>query len=119
MLQSAYQQAREWLASSESQDVLRRLNNAAGKFAESVREELTTEEATEVLLTKPRALQDQVLKHEGALIKRALIQANGSVTHAASLLGMSYQALCYIIDARHKDLMKYRSPVRRRTKKSQ
>lgn len=116
MLQAAYQQAREWLANSESQDVLRRLNNAAGKFAESVREELTTEEATEVLLTKPRALQDQVLKHEGALIKRALVQASGSVTHAASLLGMSYQALGYIIDARHKDLLKYRSPVRHRTR---
>lgn len=118
MVRVAYQQAREWLANSESQDVLRRLNNAAGKFAESLGEELTTDEATQVLLTKPRALQDQVLKHEGALIKRALIQASGSVTHAASLLGMSYQALCYIIDARHKDLLKYRSPVRHRARKS-
>ena len=56
--------------------------------------------------------------YEGALIKQALAQANGRVTHAASLLGMSYQALCYIIESRHKDLLKERSPVvRRRTRK--
>jgi tetratricopeptide (TPR) repeat protein len=117
-LQAAYQQAREWLANSDNKEVLRRLNDAAGKFAVSLRGELSTEEATEVLLTKPRALQDQVLKHEGALIKQALARANGRVTHAASLLGMSYQALCYIIEARHKDLLNERSPIRRRPKKN-
>jgi tetratricopeptide (TPR) repeat protein len=113
-LQAAYQQAREWLASSQSQDVLLRLSDAAGKLATSLRGELSTEEATEILLTKPCDLQDRILKYEGALIKQALGQANGRVTHAASLLGMSYQALCYIIESRHKDLLKERSPVRRR-----
>lgn len=51
---------------------------------------------------------------EKALIKQALTQANGRVTHAASLLSMSYQALAYIIESRHKDLLKERSPVHRR-----
>jgi transcriptional regulator with PAS, ATPase and Fis domain len=58
-----------------------------------------------------------MLEYENALIKEALLQANGSVTHAASLLGTSYQALCYMIENRHPNLIKERSPIRRRTKK--
>jgi tetratricopeptide (TPR) repeat protein len=113
-LQAAYKQAREWLAASQSQDVLLRLTDAAGKLATSLRGELSTEEATEILLTKPCDFQDRILKYERAMIKQALAQVNGRVTHAASLLGLSYQGLCYIIETRHKDLLKERSPVRRR-----
>ena len=32
---------------------------------------------------------------------------------------MSYQALAYVIQSRHKDLLKERSPVRRRSRKEQ
>jgi len=113
-LQAAYQQAREWLSSSQSQDIKLRLGDAAGKVAASVPGELSSEEATEILLIKPGDLQQIVSDVERETIRRALVQANGSVTHAASLLGMSYQALCYIIESRHKDLLKERSPVRRR-----
>ncbi len=115
ILQAAYQKAREWLTHSESQDVLRRLNDAAGKVA--LRGELSSEEATEILLIKPCDFQDQILKYESKLIKQALAQANGSVTHAASLLGLSYQGLCYIMQTRHINLLKERSPVRRRSRK--
>ncbi|MDQ2974731.1 MAG: hypothetical protein M3R69_04860 [Acidobacteriota bacterium] len=113
-LHAAYQQAREWLSDSQSQEVLLRLNDAAGKLATGLRGELSGEEATEILLTKACDLQDRVLKYEGALIKEALSQTNGSVTRAAALLNLSHQGLAYIIDARHKDLLKERSPVRRR-----
>ncbi len=113
-LQAAYQQAREWLAGSRTQDVFLRLNDAAGKVTASARGELSSEEATGILLTKPCDLQDRILKYEKTLIKQALAQANGRVTHAASLLSMSYQALSYIIESRHKDLLKERSPVHRR-----
>ena len=118
LFRSAYQQACEWLANSESQDVLLRLKEAAGKLARSLRGELSTDEANEILLTKPCDLQDRTLKYEGTLIKQALAQANGSVTHAASLLSVSYQALCYVLETRHKDLAKARSPIRRRSKKA-
>jgi tetratricopeptide (TPR) repeat protein len=118
-LQAAYQQAREWLAESKSPDVLRRLNEAASRVVASLGGELSAEEANEILFIKPFDLQEMMLKHEGALIKRALVQSNGSVTHAASLLGMSYQALCYVIDSRHRSLIKNRSPIRRRAKKTQ
>lgn len=116
-LQAAYQQAREWLSTTQSQEVKLRLGDAAGKVAASVPGELSSEEATEILLIKPGDLQQRVLDVERETIRRALAQANGRVTHAASLLGMSYQALCYIIEARHKDLLKERSPVRRRPRK--
>jgi molybdenum-dependent DNA-binding transcriptional regulator ModE len=48
------------------------------------------------------------------MIRKALVEVNGSVTHAASLLGMSYQGLAYLIESRHPDLLKERTPVRRR-----
>jgi tetratricopeptide (TPR) repeat protein len=115
-LQAAYQQAREWLAGSQRQDVLRRLNDAAEKLVQTLTVELDADEASEVIFAKPFSLQNMMLKHEGALIKKALAQSNGSVTHAASLLGMSYQSLCYILDSRHKELQKDRSPKRRRAK---
>jgi tetratricopeptide (TPR) repeat protein len=115
-LRAAFQQAREWLSASQSQEVVLRLADAAGKVVANMREEVKAEEATEILLTKPGDLEKQVLKYEGALIKRALAQSDGVVTHAASLLGLSYQGLCYIIATRHKTLLKDRTPVRRRAK---
>jgi hypothetical protein len=42
---------------------------------------------------------------------------SGSVTRAAALLGMSYQGLAYVIESRHKDLLKERSPIRRRSRR--
>lgn len=117
-LQAAYRQAREWLADSQSQDVLSRLNEAAGKFVSSVQADLSTEDATEILLTRGCALQEKLLEVERETIRQALAQANGRVTHAASLLGMSYQALSYIIESRHKALLKERSPIRRRSRKT-
>jgi DNA-binding NtrC family response regulator len=117
-LQAAYQQAREWLADSQSQDMLLRLNDAAGKLASSLRGELNGEEATEILLSG-FDLQGKMLEYERSMIKQALAQTNGRVTHAASLLGLSYQALGYIIGARHKDLLKERTPIRPRSRKDQ
>lgn len=117
-MQAAYDRAHEWLSKSGNKEILFRLNQAAGKLASSVRGELSAEKATEILLSKPGFLQDRVLNVEREMITRALAQANGSVTHAASSLGLSYQALAYIIAARHKDLLKERSPVRRRRARS-
>ncbi len=52
-LQAAYQQAHEWLADSQSREVLSRLSAAAGKLAASLRREMSRDEAVDVLLTKP------------------------------------------------------------------
>lgn len=118
-LQAAYQQAREWLKGSQSQDVLLRVNEAAGKLATTLRGQLTGDEATEILLSDGCDFHGKILEYERSMLTQALAQANGSVTHAARLLKLSYQGLAYIIEARHPDLLKQRTPVRHRQRKKQ
>lgn len=117
-LRAAYQQAREWLTDAQSIDVLSRLNAAAGKLAASVRRELSRDNAVDVLLTKPCDLDQKLLEYERELIKQALAQADGSVTHAAPLLGRTYQGLAHMIENKHPDLLKKRTPVRRRQRRT-
>jgi tetratricopeptide (TPR) repeat protein len=116
-LQAAYRQAREWLANSQSPDIKLRLADVAGRVVASIQTELSTDEATEILLTEPGGLRAQLEKHERVVIKRALAEVNGRVTHAASLLEMRYQSLAYIIERRHPDLLQKRTPIKRRQRR--
>src|SRR5712691_7552845 len=63
-----------------------------------------------------RSLADEVLMRESELIKGALGEANGSVTRAAKLLGLSHQGLCYILNNRHRSLLVARAAIRVRSK---
>ena len=65
-----------------------------------------------------RSLSEQVHALEHDVIKHALEAFEGSVTYAAQSLGMSYQNLNNVLSTRHKNLLKYRTPVRRRPRKS-
>lgn len=138
-LYAAYDRASDWLAKSQSQDLLLRMNAAARKVFSKLQVELkaglselkenavprqdgsiavvVTEDTFEALLNKPCHLPTEVLKFEGGLIRRALAKANGSLTRTAALLSMSYQALAYILESRHKNLLNERSPIRRRSRK--
>jgi len=58
----------------------------------------------------------QVHQCESELISAALVEAGGSVTRAARILGLTHQGLCYIINHRHKDLLGARAPIRVRRK---
>jgi tetratricopeptide (TPR) repeat protein len=121
-LYAAFDRASEWLAQSQSQDLLLRLNAASRKVCSRLRSETNTEEMAgedpiEAILNKPCDLQREVLKFEGILIRRALAKANGSLTRAAALLSMSYQALAYILESRQKNLLNERSPIRRRSRR--
>jgi DNA-binding NtrC family response regulator len=69
-------------------------------------------------LLSGRSLSEEIQSFEHEVIKRALENAQGSVTNAARGLGMSYQALAYMLETRHKDLLKQRTPARRRPRKS-
>lgn len=109
----AYERAHEWLAESQSPDLHRRMSAAAIKVLAKVQTGLTPEEA-DALANKPMNLDQELLRYENGLIKRALAQVNGSLTRAAANLSMSYQKLAYILDTRHKDLLKERTPIRRR-----
>lgn len=114
LLQAAYRQAREWLANSQSPDIKLRLADVAGRVVASIHTELSTDQATDILLSEPGGLRAQLEKHERVVIKRALDEVDGRVSHAASLLDMRYQSLAYIIERRHPDLLKKRTPIRRR-----
>jgi transcriptional regulator with GAF, ATPase, and Fis domain len=79
--------------------------------------EVNAENAASELLTTKRDLTKEKLKHERELIRQALAKGDGRLTRAASLLGMTYQGLAYIIEKRHPDLLKDRTPIRRRSPK--
>jgi tetratricopeptide (TPR) repeat protein len=66
-----------------------------------------------------RTLGEEIQSYEHDLIKRALENAQGSVTHAARNLGISYQALGYMLETRHKALLTERTPPRRRLRRVQ
>lgn len=63
-------------------------------------------------------LLDEIRSFEHDTIKLALERAQGSVTNAARSLGMSYQALSYMLKTRHKDLLEQRTPARHRPRKA-
>jgi len=106
-----YAQADQRLAEDVGRQTLQRLR-ACARLLTDVEETITrTASGT---LRIPFA--EQVRKCESTLIKRALAEANGSVTRAARILGLTHQGLCYIINHRHKSLLAARAPIRVRRK---
>jgi tetratricopeptide (TPR) repeat protein len=116
LLLSAYDKASEWLAEVQSAGLLARLNKAARKVIARLQSEKVPESAD--VLFKGLYFPDEVLRFERGLIRVALAEVNGSVTHAAALLGISHQRLARIIEKRHPELLKERTPVRRRPRKT-
>mgnify|MGYP003288766814 CR=1 FL=1 len=115
MLSVAYEQAGEWLAETQSNALLLRFKEAGSKLAAKLRTGAKTG-VTEILF-KRRNVKEALLEVERERIRRALAEANGSVTYAAPLLGMTYPGLIYIIQSRHPDLLKERTPVRHRKRR--
>jgi tetratricopeptide (TPR) repeat protein len=60
------------------------------------------------------SLEEQVLRFEGELIKRALDSCDGSITRAARLLGVTHQGLAFILNGRQKNLLPSRKPAKPR-----
>jgi tetratricopeptide (TPR) repeat protein len=114
VLELAYDRASEWLATSQSQEVLQRVIAVSKKTRANPTNELDAQKA-DGLLNSKCDLNQEKLKTERELIRQALAKVGGRITPAASLLGMSYQGLAYIIENRHPDLLKERSPIRRRS----
>ena len=112
----AYSQAREWLATSDSPDVKPRLKAVAKKI-DGAGSMTKTPNAHELLFNKRLNLTEEVLKFEHDLISETLIKVNGKVTLAAEFLGVGYQTLAHMIEKKHPDLLKQRTPVRRRPRR--
>lgn len=68
-------------------------------------------------IVRSETMQARMPALEESLIRNTLSRVNGSVTRAAKQMGMSYQGLAYIIQCRHPELLKERSPVRHRSRK--
>lgn len=60
------------------------------------------------------SLDEEVRLYEGQLIRQALEAAEGRVTTAARLLGMTHQALSFILKGRQKELLSARRPAQQR-----
>lgn len=89
----------------------------AGKAALVIMEELGGHLSPRKAKTfSKRNLIEEVRSYEYDLIKQALILSKGRVTIAARMLGVSHQRLIYIIEKRHKDLLRIRRPAQRRPK---
>jgi tetratricopeptide (TPR) repeat protein len=63
---------------------------------------------------KSFSLYEVVQEMESKLIEQALEDADGSVTKAARLLGLTHQTLNAMLDGRHNQLREKRTPVRKR-----
>jgi len=113
----AYMQARQWLADRQSPDTKPRLKAARKKIGGELLRKPKVIDPHEVLFIKRCDLEDEVLKYERELIRRTLAKVNGRVTDAAKLLNVGRQRLAHRIETKHPDLLKERTPVRRRSRK--
>ena len=117
VLAAGYLQASEWLAGSQNQQQLLSRFKAVGTRLASQVTLAPVSDTKGVLFSAPVDLTDEVLKFERGLISEALAKVNGRVSYAAKLLGIGYQGLAYIIEARHQELLTQRTPVYRRPRK--
>ena len=62
-------------------------------------------------------LSEAVRSYESRLIERALKEENGVVTRAAERLGVKYQTLIEMLKTRHRNLLRLRTPPRRRQRR--
>jgi tetratricopeptide (TPR) repeat protein len=73
-----------------------------------------TQGSTADLASSSGSLEEQVLRYEGELIRRALQASDGSITRAARLLGVTHQGLAFILNGRQKNLLSSRKPAKPR-----
>jgi CheY-like chemotaxis protein/Tfp pilus assembly protein PilF len=114
-LVSIYRSAIDLLKSSQDPTTGKRLIACAEKLLDIVA--LLEDEAqkSEDHTWEGFSFKQHVRNGERAVIERALRDAGGSVTRAARLLGFRHhQSLISLINSRHKELLKTRSPVRKR-----
>lgn len=117
-LLETYQRADSLLRESQDAETIARLRVCAGRIV-----------CARLPATRPQQrrgpanfwanfnLPERVRAYEARYIRRALIDAGGSVTHAARLLGLNHHAkLAFILKSRHKDLAGLRTPPEKRLK---
>ena len=108
-IQSVYKHAYESLSASQDEDTLRRILGVSMCLTSPAVERSQQQQP------EPRGTLRQAMRsYEGMIIKQALHNAGGTVTKAARLLGLSHQALTYLLNYRHRYLLAERTPVVKR-----
>jgi tetratricopeptide (TPR) repeat protein len=110
---AVYQRAYDWLLSSQHTQTLHRLLKAANRVLSACAD---TQNVSGQPDGNKSTLKDAVHKYEKEIIRQALRNANRSVTRAARLLGITYQALIYQLETNHRDLLLERRPAKPRRK---
>jgi DNA-binding NtrC family response regulator len=103
----AYRTADECLSQTQDEEVMSRLRDCA---------RVAVNQIGGPQLDKNFSLRSALHFLEGRYIEEALIKSGGRITKAASLLGISHQALRSMLDNRHQHLLSKRSPLRKRLK---
>lgn len=104
---SALERARTFLKDTQDTALLHRLAECAGRII------------SRIYTTHPDwttfSLSETLRRHEGRFIQMALEDCGGSVTKAAGLLKLhGHQTLNFILNSRHQQLLKARTPIRPR-----
>jgi CheY-like chemotaxis protein/Flp pilus assembly protein TadD len=114
-LVAIYRSAIGLLKHSEDPPTCRRLISCAEKLLDELEPSKAEDQESQDQTWEGFSLKKYVRENERAVIERALRDADSSVTRAARLLGFKHhQSLIYLINSRHKELLKTRSPVRKR-----
>lgn len=111
-----YKNAESALGNSQHTAIQLRLAECARSVL-AIEEYAATARSQQAMAEEPStslSLEEQVLRYEGELIKRALETADGSVTRAARLLGVTHQGLAFILKGRQKNLLASRKPAKPR-----
>jgi tetratricopeptide (TPR) repeat protein len=109
---SAFQRA---IDISEQTGAVNRAAEAALRMVKELGEHLASDEGQTG--APGDALGKGRLRYEHNQIKQALVKADGSITQAARILGLTHQSLSYMLETRHKDLLSARSPKKPRPKR--
>jgi DNA-binding protein Fis len=103
----AYRLADEYLSKTQDEEVTARLRHCARRAVKQL---------SDPQLGQNFSLPSALRALEAKFIEEAFTRTEGRITKAASLLGITHQALHGIIKTRHTQLLSKRTPVQRRLK---
>lgn len=113
-MQNLYEHANDWLASAQHPQTLQRLRRAAGRVLAAGRKREQADAGGVIEGESDGVFREAVRQYERQFIQRALRKAEGNITQAARILGITHQALAYMLEHRHKDLLIERKPAKKR-----
>jgi tetratricopeptide (TPR) repeat protein len=113
-MRAHYESAESALKNSQHAAIRFRLGECARTVLAKHATRTPETEAAPDLLSMNGSLDENVLRYEGELIRQALKAAEGSVTRAARLLGVTHQGLAFILNGRQKNLLSSRKPAKPR-----